>query len=125
MSDFEDKLNSILSSPKDMEKIMGLARELGGSMSSGGNEQPVSESGSAGNPLGSIGDLDPRLLSAATRIFSQYSSAKNDKTDLMRSIKPYLRAERRKDLDRAVEMAKLAKIAKLAFSEFSGGDKDI
>ena len=32
MGEFEEKLNSILSSPKDMEKILGLARELSGSM---------------------------------------------------------------------------------------------
>ena len=35
MGEFEEKLNSILSSPEDMEKIMNLARSLS---SSAGNQ---------------------------------------------------------------------------------------
>lgn len=126
MSDFEDRLNSILSSPKDMEKIMNLARQIGETPSAeDGGKSHVSAPGSAQNPFAGINDIDPKIFTVASRIFSQYASSGNDKSDLMRSIKPYVRAERRKELDRAVEIAKLARIAKIAYSEFSGGDGNL
>ena len=53
---------------------------------------------------------------------SAYSSASDEKADVLRALRPYLRTERQEAIDRAVELARLAKIARLALSEFSGGD---
>lgn len=130
MGEFEDKLNGILSSPKDMEKILGLARELSGSL---GSEPSATEGNKAESPLGglgsvmnSFGDIDPKILTIISRLMGEYSSSKkDDKSALVASIKPYLREERREGLDRAVKIAKIAHIAKIALSEFSGGEFNI
>lgn len=123
MGELEEKLNSILSSPKDMEKIMGLAKELSGSLGIGaGKEEKEPERES---PLsGMMGGLDPKMLGMMSRLMGEYSSEKNDKMALVNSLKPYLKEGRRGDLDRAVKIAKIAHIAKIAFSEF-GGDFDL
>lgn len=125
MGEFEDKLNKILSSPEDMEKIMGLAKTLSIS-SEEDKEKPPSGKGDAKDSSSSpFGDIDPKIFSIVTKLMGEYSSRKNDKSELIRALKPYLREERREQMDNAMKMAKLAKIAKTAFSEFSGGEKNI
>jgi hypothetical protein len=133
MSELEDKLNKILSSPADMEKIMGIARSLSGSM---GGDAGVSDGApstqAVSSGLGSLdlsalsstlGNLDPKVFRLMNRLVSEYGSGKNDKAELLNAIKPYLKEDRRAKVDRAVEIAKLAKLAKVAFAEFTGGDK--
>ena len=122
MGEFEEKLNSILSSPKEMEKILGLARELSGS---GGEkaESPPPPPDNSGI-LGGLGDMDPKLFKVMGRLMGEYTNKSSDKADLVTAMKPYVRAERREALDRALKITKIARIAKIAFSELGGGDFD-
>ncbi|MGE4485279.1 MAG: hypothetical protein AB7C97_09250 [Oscillospiraceae bacterium] len=118
MGELEDKLNSILSSPEEMQKIMGLARSISGSMGEASKPGANPE-----NIASAIGDIDPKMFKVMTKILGEYSaSPKSDKAVLLSAMKPYLKDERRKSVDRAIEIAKFAKVARLALSEFSGGD---
>lgn len=129
MSELEDKLNKILSSPADMEKIMGIARSFSGSSGA----QTSAESPTGGAPavpdLASMAsvlkDIDPKMMGLMGRLIGEYTSGKNDKAVLLNAIKPYLKEDRRSKIDKAAELAKLARLAKVAFREFSGGDKDV
>lgn len=129
MSELEDKLNKILSSPAEMEKIMGIARSLSGSLGT----QPSAESPSGGSPAtgdltsmaSALKDIDPKIMGLMGRLVGEYTSGKNDKAALLNAIKPYLKEDRRSKIDRAAELAKLARLAKVAFRELSGGDKSV
>ena len=124
MGELEDKLNSILSSPEEMEKIMGIARSL-----SMGSSEEQNKKGKSTEPDKSVSDmfggLDPKMLVRMSRLFGEYSHSSNDKSAILRSVMPYLKPERNRQLNQAAEMAKLARIAKIAFSEFSGGDGNV
>ena len=132
MSEFEDKLNKILSSPEDLQKIMNIAKSF-----SGGGEAKGAPTGEGGaKPGGSampdlssmgslLGNIDPKMIGLITRVMGEYSGTKNDKAALITALKPYLKEDRRQQIDKAAEMAKLARIATLAFSEFSGDKKDV
>ncbi len=132
MSELEDKLNKILSSPAEMEKIMNIARSLSGSADSqsaptdaaagAADDGAAADASSLGSALGSI---DPKTLNLIGRLAGEYTSGKNDKAVLLNAIKPYLKEDRRAKIDRAAEIAKLARLAKLAFKEFTGGDTDV
>jgi len=128
MDGFEDKLNKILSSPEEMEKIMGLARSL--SSSSGpaqdGAPSPQAESGpDLGSLTSMLGNVDPKIFGLLGRVLGEYSSKGDDKTALISALKPYLKDDRREKIDKAAQVAKLAKLARTAFSEFSGGESDV
>lgn len=138
MSELEDNLNKILSSPEDMEKIMGIARSLSGSAGGtpSGEASPAGESagsadGAAAPPLdlaslsSALGKIDPKLFRLVSRVLSEYGSTSNDKAALLSAIKPYLKEDRRAKMDKAVEIAKYARLAKAAFAEFTGGDKNV
>ena len=124
MSELEDKLNQILSSPEDMEKIMGIARSLSGS---GGAPEPETAGRGDGAPfdLGALsslmGNIDPKLIQLFGRVMNEYSSPENDKSALISAIKPYLKEDRREKIDKAAEVAKMARLARAALAEFSGG----
>lgn len=119
MGGFEDALNSILSSPKDMEKILGLARELSGSDGPAEKEEPPKES----PQIPGLGDLDPRLLGVFGKIMGELRHTDDGKAQLMASLKPYVRPERREVLDKAVKIARFARVARVAMQEL-GGDFD-
>ncbi len=117
MGELEDKLNSILSSPEEMEKIMGIARSLSQGSQKQQAEKPKNDD--------LFGGLDPKMLSMMTRLMGGFNQSSNDKSRLIDTIKPYLKKERRQKLEEAANLARMAKMAKMAFSEFSGGDQDL
>lgn len=139
MSELEDKLNKILSSPADLEKIMGIARSLSGSLgaqtptegaglgtaATAASAAPGSPSPDLGNLVSTLKDIDPKIFRLVTRLVGEYTTGKNDKTELLNVIKPYLKEDRRAKIDRAAEIAKLAKLARVAFREFSGGEQGV
>lgn len=119
MGELEDKINSILSSPEEMQKIMGLARSISGSV----GESTKGDSPNAEKVASPLGDIDPKMFKVMTKILGEYSSSpKSEKGALLSAMKPYLKDDRRKAVERGIEIARLAKMARLALSEFSGGD---
>lgn len=122
MSELEDRINSILSSPEEMEKLTKMAQSLmaGGSEGSVIQESPGSERAAAPeNPLGELG-IDPGALASIGRIMSASGAAGGSNHTLLEAMKPYLSEKRRDKLARAMQLAKMAKLAGAAFSEYGG-----
>lgn len=144
MAEFEEKLNSILGNPEAMGQIVNIAKALtagGGDSSSpappksppieaeyvpveGGEDAPSTEPtiDFSGSPLSALGDIDPRLIGTAMRLFSEYSSSDDRKTALLAALKPFLKEERYAKVDKAVQIAKLSRVIRVAFQMFKGGD---
>lgn len=107
MDGFEDKLNDILSSPESMNQILALVKSLegGGTAETGGENKPH-------QPL-QIPSLDPKMMKLLTQVMSEYG--KDDGTvAALYAIKPFLKEDKQERIDKAMEMAKLARLAKLA-----------
>ena len=113
MSELEDKLNGLLSSPEKMAQIMQLAQ----SFSAAGTGTAQSSADSRNNI--SAGDIDPRLMQMLTRLLKDMSSPDKN-TELISAVQPYLRSDRREKVEKALKLAKLMKLAGKAFSEIGG-----
>ncbi|MDR0915702.1 MAG: hypothetical protein LBN02_00700 [Oscillospiraceae bacterium] len=123
MSDFQDALSKILSSPEDMEKIAALASQFSGALGGDGETAPERETAHAdGSVLNMLSGMDPALLGKLMRLMGAYSG-RSDKAALLDAMSPYLRSEQRSKLARATEIAKIARVAKAALGEFSGGSE--
>ena len=107
MSELEDKLNAILNDPSEMEKITRLASELMG----GGAPE--------GAPAQAAPGADGELLGRITRLLG--SAGGGDKTALLRALSPYLRPERQARLQKALRLARMARLAGSALAEDGGG----
>lgn len=133
MGEFEDKINNILSSPEEMEKIMSIAK----SFSAGNDSDPKGDSPHKEDKGGEavknekpggfdLGSLDPKMLQMMSKFMKGYSSSSDSSNmALITAMKPYLKEDRHEKLDKAMQIAKMAKIARTAFSNNDGGKDDV
>lgn len=122
MSDFEDKLESILGNPQAMEQIMSLAQSLGGSSHSAesSHSEPVSAPKSAPGLLDGLGlgEIDPRIITGAMQLLSQYRNNDDDRVALLNALRPFLKEQRYAKLDKAIQIARLSRLIRMALELF-------
>lgn len=122
MDDFEEKLNSILASPEAMGQIMALADSISGKASSSAGEtvevQGEATPANLGSPLSFLSDLDPKLLQKASALLGEYTRGADEKTALLNAMRPFLSEERKPRLDKAVQIARIARVIRAALREF-------
>ena len=102
MNEFEQKLNSILSDPAEMEKISRLAAQIMGGSGDAGAESPSG---------GGVPDLTGLLGSLGQG---------GDKAALVRALCPFLHPERQAKLQKALRLAEAARIAGVALEAYGG-----
>ena len=105
MSELEDQISRILSDPREMEKLTGLARSLMGGDASAPDETPLP---------------DPGLLQKLGNMLRQDSGGKE--AALLAAMRPWLSEKRRRKMDRAVQLARMARLARLAMGQMGEGD---
>lgn len=118
MSEFEERLNSILNDPEQFGKITEMAKSLmeGGDNGSAEPAEPL-------QPQGILPDfgLDLNLLTKVGKMMNGAGGDGNSQhRALLEAMTPYLAEKRRRRMEQALKMAKMAKLAKLAFAEFGG-----
>ncbi len=111
-------LDSVLSDPRQMAKISELAQELMAS-GGGGNAEPSADPGPSPQRDG-IPGTDAGVLSALGRAFAS-KEEKNRSTALLMAMRPYMKPEKQEKLDRAMKIARMARIAGLVMREYGGG----
>lgn len=114
MSEFEDRLNSILNDPEQLGKIADMAKHLMG----GGDSEPAPPAPAPSVP--SLDGLDPGMLRNMTRLLSGAGQKNDEKLALLEALKPFLAEKRRDKLDRAMKLARMEKMAELAFGALGG-----
>lgn len=126
MGEFEDRLNSILGDPEQMDKIANLAKSLmGGEQGAPAAENSAGDSLNSmlGSFMGTDGGIDAAAIGRISRLMNSASAQNNEKQALFNAMKPYLSEKRRAKMDKAIKIAGLARIARLAMGEM--GDKDV
>lgn len=121
MSEFEDKLQSILGNPDAMSQIMSLAQSIGGPSPDESNGAPKCDETPA-SPFSMLGDLDPRLLQIGMQLLSEYNAGDDRKTALLTALRPFVKEERYSKVDQAIQIAKLARVIRVALDAFRKGD---
>ena len=118
MSDFEDKLNTLLNDPASMAQIMQLAQTLSGEGSGDSSAVPP-QSPPAEEDFG----IDTQMLQRFMPILREMRSANNSETaQFLRALRPYLRAEKQEKVEKAVQIARLIRIGKSFFRSLEEND---
>ena len=144
MSEFDEKLNALLSDPGSMAKIMELAQSLGGPAGGGqapppqgpgGGPPPSPPPGSSGFPGGApppgggipdlgplLGGLDPAMLARLLPLAQELGGAQNSQAAaLLFALQPYLKPERQANVPRALQLARLLRLGKRFLRDREGG----
>ncbi len=120
MEDFEEKLNTILSSPEAMGQIMALANSLSGTPKEEVQESGAPSESNRDSPLGFLSGLDPNLIRKASTLLDAYTHDNDQRIALLAAMSPFLSEERRPQLEKAMQIARLARVIRYAFREFGG-----
>lgn len=122
MSEFEDKLQSILGNQEAMSQIMSIAQSINGASGGSDQSEPETSLGPPNPTAEALGGLDPQLLQLGTRIFSEYQSTDDKRAALLNALRPFLRPERNAKIDQAIEIAKLSRVIRLVLDAFRRGE---
>ena len=145
--EWEEKLNRIFQDEAAMGQILSLAHALSGKEegdpqksasemeedSNGGRSAPGSaheaepgvSSGGDDNPLSLLDGLDPRILSVGMKVLQEYNRGDDRKAALLMALKPFVRKKRYAKLDRAVRIARLSRVIRVALEAFrESGEQD-
>lgn len=112
MAELEDMINSVLNDPEQMSMISGLAKSLMG----GGEE--------AAKPQSSAMPFDPGTLSRLQGLFGSAETASSKQEAMLKAMQPYLSEKRRNKMDKALKLARLARLAGFAMGELGGEKND-
>ena len=141
MSEFDEKLNSLLSNPDAMAQIMQLAQSFSGNSGETGTSSPppqpalsapvqpqgpppaASSPASAGPDLLSslTGGLDPKLLTKLLPLVQELGSQQDSNARaLLYALRPYLKTERQEKVERALQLARLFHLGKKFLAGWEG-----
>lgn len=136
--DISQKLSDILSSPEKLSQVMQIAGELMGSAKPSSSEPSVEASApAAAQPapqalpasggehiLSALGSLDPKIVSTAMNVLGALGRD-DERTSLIRALKPHLRPERAERVDKAVQILRVSGAIRAALGALNGGKSDV
>lgn len=135
MSEWEEKLNTLLSDPDAMAQVMQMAQSLSQQMGQPGgaappngaaappSPPPLEGQANASSPL--PGGIDPSLVQKLLPLLSQLNRPESGETAaFLRALRPFLKPERQDKVERAAQLARFIHLGKtLLLSE--GGMHDV
>ena len=121
MSEWEDKLNTLISDPDAMAQVMQMAQSLsqqmgasGGAASSSGGPAAAADVPPPQELSSLLGGVDPALIQRLLPLLSQMNRAESSETTaFLLALRPFLKPERRDKVERAAQLARLIHLAKL------------
>lgn len=145
MADFEEALHALLADPAAMGQIMTLAQSLGAAHTAEDTTDLPPETGEPGqtedspeavdtpnsrhSDFGDLGNLDNLGdlgdLGKFTRLmglFQQGNTLDPEAIALLNALRPFLRPERQRKLDRAIRLATLSQTLRTAYTLWKEGD---
>lgn len=114
MADFSEMLNGILSNPQAMQQMMALAQSLG---LQGQGGQPQQAAPPAAPPQQhpqvqqQFQQPDPAQLLQGFLQLSKQMGGDDRQLALFQALKPFVRPERAEKLDRAIQVARISRLA--------------
>lgn len=133
MSDFDERLNSILSDPETMAQLAAIAQSLTAPSPDGAQsaapappaEQPNAPQGAASDAAAMLGGLDPELLRRLAPIMREMNRPESGETAaFLRALRPFLSETRREKVERAAQLARLLHLGK-SFLVSQGGSERV
>lgn len=108
MSELEDRLNALLQSPEDMNRLAAMASQLMGQIApEGGAEEKTAA---------------PFFGGGAVQEIVKNLGGNGSRGELLKGMTPYLSPARARRLERALRVASAAKIATAALGQMGGDD---
>ena len=118
MSDLEEKLQGLLSSPDGLSKLMEVAQSIGA-------KEPVRETTVESTPVlpnlsGLFESLKPEQLSTVLEFLEDYQDESDRRFHMLQALREYAKPDDMPHLEKAKQIVKLTKVAKHAIHSMRG-----
>lgn len=128
MSEFDEKLNALLSDPDRMAQIMQMVQSLSGAAAPPPPAPPPTRpETNPAPPVGTdflsslTGGIDPQLLTRLLPLARELGSdSGSGARALLYALRPYLKQERQERVERALQLAKLLHIGRKVLTNLEG-----
>ena len=120
MSEMDEKLNTLLSDPGSMARIMQLAQQLSGTMGGAEKSTPEPPPPPPAAPEDQAGGGDPALLGKLLPLAQEYGRSNSASMQLLNALRPFLKPEKQGKVERAAHLARLIHLGKKFLSEWEG-----
>lgn len=121
MDDLEQRIQSVLSDPEQMQQVLNMARAFGVSIpESGEPEAREQESPPPAQDIPPQPGVDA-FSEPVSQLLQQAGKLEKRQENLLNALKPFLKPNRREKIDRAMQVARLSHLAGYALR--SRGDK--
>lgn len=110
MSEFDDKLNALLSDSNSMAQIMQLAQQLSGSEQQS-TAPPSPPPSSAPQQAAAFSGNEMQLIQKFLPLL-QGGQSNSNALQLLRALQPYLKPEKQGKIERAARLARLIHLGK-------------
>lgn len=118
MSELENIIGSIMSSPESLGAVMDVVKMFGGEEKEKKQEkEEKKDTLSVSGLLSGAGNLDPELLGTVMSLLHEYN-ADDRRIRLLGAIRPYLKEDDGYHIDRAIQIVKLSHVARGLLGKF-------
>lgn len=124
MADFEEQLNAILGDQAAMSQIMALAQSLQKGPEPSQTPAQAPAAPPAAPPASPLENLDPRLLNLGMKVWQEYQRGDDRNAALLAALRPFVREERWAKLDKAMQLARMARVIRTALGAFGKGEEE-
>ena len=118
MAELENIIESVMSSPESMSKIMDIVKMFGGGENAEETEEKTAPALAPVTGAEIPSDFDPAMLSKIMELVGSYNADGDRRIRLLGAIRPYLKNEDSFHVDRAIHIVKLSHVAKSILREF-------
>jgi len=120
MAELENLIESVMSSPESMSRIMDVVKLLGGGEEKEQKEKTAPE---PEQKLNIDGGFDPAMLTNVMSLVSGFNDDGDRRIKLLTAMRPYLKSEDSYHIERAIQLVKLSRVAKSVFRDFLRGEE--
>lgn len=120
MGELDEKLNTLLSDPDSMARIMALAQQLSGAMPSEPAPPPPAPPQQEVESADPLQGFDPALLAKLLPIARELTRQDSASMQLLYALRPFLKEEKQGKVERAAKLARLIHIGKQFLTEGGG-----
>ena len=116
MNDFDEKLNNLLSNPDALGQIFQLAQSLGGTLGSSApppsTPPPPPQQTTLPKEHNSFNGMDFGTLMQFLPLMQKLSESNEDARAFLFAMRPYLKPERQKKIEQALQLSRLLCVGK-------------
>lgn len=112
MAGLEEQLNAVLSNPQMMQQIMAMAQNFAPSAQSAPSQPPQTPPPPPPpQPAANFPSVDPGMLQKLSGLMTQQGGVDKNAQFLLKALNPYISNHRIAKLEKAMQAAKMAKLA--------------